>query len=80
MPGGLYQSGFVNEGLVALSTKMVFNASMVSDALALLLSTSCFFYFLALMNKYPRHVAKLNAASSVLNIVLVMAIMLTIIT
>ncbi|KAL8090981.1 hypothetical protein AgCh_040164 [Apium graveolens] len=78
MPGGLYQSGDVNEGLVVLSRKTAFNAFMVSDALALLLSTSSlFFYFLESMNEDPRQVSKLNAASTVLNIVSVMAMMLT---
>ncbi|XP_074357806.1 uncharacterized protein LOC141697374 [Apium graveolens] len=78
MPGGLYQSGDVNEGLVVLSRKTAFNAFMVSDALALLLSTSSlFFYFLESMNEDPGQVSKLNAASTVLNIVSVMAMMLT---
>lgn len=78
MPGGLHQSGEVNEGSVVLSQKTAFNAFMISDALALLLSTSSlFFYFLESMNEDPHQVSKLNAASTVLNIISVMAMMLT---
>ncbi|WOG86482.1 hypothetical protein DCAR_0205691 [Daucus carota subsp. sativus] len=81
MPGGLHQSGEVDEGLVILSKKTAFNAFMVSDALALLLSTcSLFLYFLESMYEDPRQVSKLNAASTGLNIVSVMAMMLTFIT
>ncbi|XP_074346116.1 uncharacterized protein LOC141684877 [Apium graveolens] len=70
MPGGLRQSGEVDEGLVALTKKTAFHAFMVSDALALLLSTSSlFFYFLESMYEDPHQVSKLNAASTVLNIV-----------
>ncbi|XP_074356960.1 uncharacterized protein LOC141696736 [Apium graveolens] len=78
MPGGLHQSGEVDEGLVLLSKKTAFNAFMVSDALALLLSTSAlFFYFLESMTDDPLQESKLNAASTVLNIVSVVAMMLT---
>ena len=81
MPGGLHQSGEVDEGLVILSKKTAFNAFMVSDALALLLSTcSLFLYFLESMYEDPHQVSKLNAASTGLNIVSVMAMMLTFIT
>ncbi|XP_074357045.1 uncharacterized protein LOC141696820 isoform X2 [Apium graveolens] len=78
MPGGLHQSGEVDEGLVLLSKKNAFNTFMVSDAIALLLSTSSlFFYFLESINEDPHQVSKLNAASTVLNTVSVMAMMLT---
>ncbi|KAL8090685.1 hypothetical protein AgCh_039936 [Apium graveolens] len=85
MPGGLRQSGEINdtskklvEGLAVLSKKTVFNVFMLSDALALLLSTSSlFFYFLESMTEDPHQVSKLNATSTVFNIVSVMAMMLT---
>ncbi|KAL8090979.1 hypothetical protein AgCh_040162 [Apium graveolens] len=78
MAGGLRQSGEIDEGLVLLSKKTAFNAFMVSDALALLLSTSAlFFYFLESMTEDPHQVSKLNAASTVLNIISVVAMMLT---
>ncbi|KAL8090965.1 hypothetical protein AgCh_040148 [Apium graveolens] len=81
MPGGLRQSGEVDEGQVVLTKKTVFNAFMVSDALALLLSTcSLFLYFLESMYEDPHQVSKLNAASVGLNIVSVVAMMLTFIT
>ncbi|KAL1826609.1 hypothetical protein ACET3Z_005021 [Daucus carota] len=81
MPGGLHQSGEVDEGLVVLTRKTAFNAFMVSDALALLLSTcSLFLYFLESMYEDPHQVSKLNAASVGLNIVSIMAMMLTFIT
>ena len=69
MPGGLHQSGEVDEGLVVLSRKRAFNVFMVSDALALLMSvSSLFFYFLESMIEDPRQVSLLNASSTVLNI------------
>ncbi|XP_074359254.1 uncharacterized protein LOC141698457 [Apium graveolens] len=85
MPGGLRQSGEINdtskklvEGLAVLSKKTVFNVFMLSDALALLLSTSSlFFYFLESMTEDPHQVSKLSATSTVFNIVSVMAMMLT---
>ncbi|XP_074355485.1 uncharacterized protein LOC141695129 [Apium graveolens] len=81
MPGGLRQSGEIDQGLVVLSKKTAFNAFMVSDAIALLLSTcSLFLYFLESMYDDPHQVSKLNAASTGLNIVSVMAMMLTFIT
>ncbi|KAL8091031.1 hypothetical protein AgCh_040213 [Apium graveolens] len=81
MPGGLRQSGEVEEGLAVLTNKAVFNAFMVSDALALLLSTcSLFTYFLGSMYEDPHQVSKLNALSVGLNIVSVIAMMLTFLT
>ncbi|KAL8090682.1 hypothetical protein AgCh_039933 [Apium graveolens] len=85
MPGGLRQSGEINdtskklvEGLAVLSKKTVFNVFMLSDALALLLSTSSlFFYFVESMTEDPHQVSKLSATSTVFNIVSVMAMMLT---
>ncbi|WOG86606.1 hypothetical protein DCAR_0205823 [Daucus carota subsp. sativus] len=81
MPGGLRQSGEIDEGLVVLRKKTVFNAFMISDALAFLLSTcSLFLYFLQSMYEDAREVSKLNAASVGLNIVSIVAMMLTFIT
>ncbi|KAL8093313.1 uncharacterized protein LOC141692043 isoform X2 [Apium graveolens] len=80
MPGGYNQDGDL-KGMVILSEKKSFIAFMVSDALALLLSTSSLFlYFIASMYEDPRSVSKLNDASTVLNIVSVIAMMLTFIT
>lgn len=77
MPGGYYQDGDM-KGTVILSNKKAFTAFMISDALALLLSTSSLFlYFIATMYEDPYEVAKLNAASTMLNIVSVIAMMLT---
>ncbi|XP_074358556.1 uncharacterized protein LOC141697899 [Apium graveolens] len=81
MPGGLHQSGEVDEGLVVLSKRTAFNAFMVTDALALLLSTSSlFFYFLQSIYKDHHQVARLNAAATGLNIVSITAMMVTFIT
>ncbi|KAL1819295.1 hypothetical protein ACET3Z_014164 [Daucus carota] len=81
MPGGYYQDDGDLKGMVLLSNKKAFIAFMISDALALLLSTSSLFlYFIATMYEDPYQVAKLNAASTVLNIVSVIAMMLTFIT
>lgn len=78
MPGGYHQSGEPEEGLVLLSKKKAFNIFMVSDALALALSiTSLFIYFVSSMYDNPDQVAKFDAASTGLNIVSVMAMMLT---
>uniref|UniRef100_A0A166CS11 PGG domain-containing protein n=1 Tax=Daucus carota subsp. sativus TaxID=79200 RepID=A0A166CS11_DAUCS len=78
MPGGLHKSGEVTEGLVVLSRKRAFNAFMLSDALALLMSTSSlFFYFLESMNEDPHQVSLLNASSTVLNILSIIGMMLT---
>ncbi|WOG86483.1 hypothetical protein DCAR_0205692 [Daucus carota subsp. sativus] len=78
MPGGLHQSGEVDEGLVVLSRKRAFNVFMVSDALALLMSvSSLFFYFLESMNEDPLQVSLLNASSTVLNILSIIGMMLT---
>ena len=78
MPGGLHQSGEVDEGLVVLSKKRAFNVFMVSDALALLMSTSSlFFYFLESMNEDIHQVSLLNASSTVLNILSISAMMVT---
>lgn len=61
MPGGYHQSGEHDQGLVLLSKKTAFNAFMVSDALALLLSTSSLFlYFMASMYDDPHQVSKLK--------------------
>lgn len=80
MPGGYHQDQEL-QGMVLLSNKKAFIAFMVSDALALLLSTSSLFlYFIASMYEDPRSVSKLNDASTVLNIVSVIAMMLTFIT
>lgn len=81
MPGGHHQNGEPSQGLVLLSKKTAFNAFMVSDALALVLSTSSLFlYFIASMYDDPHQVSKLNAASTVLNIVSVIGMMLTFVT
>ncbi|KAL1826605.1 hypothetical protein ACET3Z_005017 [Daucus carota] len=79
MPGGLHQSGKVSdEGLAVLSRKRAFNVFMLSDALALLMSTSSlFFYFLESMNEDPHQVSLLNASSTVLNILSIIGMMLT---
>ena len=78
MPGDLHQSGEVGEGLVVLSKKRAFNIFMMSDALALLMSTSSLFlYFLESMNDDPHEVSLLNASSTVLNILSIMGMMLT---
>ncbi|WOG96210.1 hypothetical protein DCAR_0415543 [Daucus carota subsp. sativus] len=80
MPGGLYQDGDL-KGMVVLSNKKAFIAFMVCDALALLLSTSSLFlYFIASMYEDPHSVSRLNNASAGLNIVSVIAMMLTFIT
>ncbi|KAL8122420.1 hypothetical protein AgCh_018949 [Apium graveolens] len=81
MPGGYIQSEQKGEGLVVLSKKKVFTAFMIADALALVLSTtSLFLYFTSSMYQDPHQVSKLNAASTGLNIVSVIAMMLTFIT
>ncbi|WOH15980.1 hypothetical protein DCAR_0935529 [Daucus carota subsp. sativus] len=78
MPGGYHQSGEPEEGLVLLSKKKAFNIFMVSDALALALSvTSLFIYFMSSMYDNPKQVWKFDAASTMLNIVSVMAMILT---
>ncbi|KAL8092091.1 protein ACCELERATED CELL DEATH 6-like [Apium graveolens] len=78
MPGGYHQSGEVEQGLAVLSKKTIFKAFMVSDALALALSTtSLFIYFVSSMSEDPNLVAKLDFASTMLNIVSVIAMMLT---
>ncbi|XP_063942609.1 uncharacterized protein LOC108208771 isoform X2 [Daucus carota subsp. sativus] len=78
MPGGLHQSGEADEGQVILSRKGAFNVFMVSDALALLMSTSSlFFYFLESMNEDLHQVSLLNASSTVLNILSIGTMMLT---
>ena len=43
VPGGLNQNGQQKEGLVLLAKKTAFRAFIVSDALALLLSTTSLF-------------------------------------
>ena len=81
LPGGYHQSGEPDQGLALLSRKTAFKAFMVSDALALVLSTSSlFFYFTASMSDDPLQVSKLNAVSTVLNIVSIIGMMLTFIT
>lgn len=81
MPGGYNQSGQKDEGLVILSRKKAFIVFMVADVLALVLSsTSLFLYFVSSMYQDPLQVSKLNAASTGLNIVSVIAMMLTFIT
>lgn len=78
MPGGYYQSGDLNEGLTVLSKKRAFRVFMVSDTVALVLSTaSLFLYFISSMYRNTQKVARLNAASSVLNIFSVIAMMMT---
>ncbi|WOG87845.1 hypothetical protein DCAR_0207077 [Daucus carota subsp. sativus] len=78
MPGGYYQSGDLNQGLVLLSKKRAFSAFMISDALALALSTiSLFLYFISTTYEDPQLVSKLNGVSSVLTVVSVVAMMLT---
>lgn len=80
-PGGLNQSGQHEEGLVLLSKKTAFREFMISDALALLLSTtSLFLYFILSMYRDPHKVSKLNHALTGLNIFSVIAMMLTFIT
>lgn len=81
MPGGYHQSGEDDQGLVLLSRKTVFNVFMVADALALVLSiSSLFLYFISSMYEDPYQVSKFNAASTGLNIVSIMAMMLTFIS
>ncbi|WOG91582.1 hypothetical protein DCAR_0310831 [Daucus carota subsp. sativus] len=81
MPGGYHQSGEVNEGLVLLPKKTAFQAFVISDALALVLSiSSLFLYFISSMYEDPYQVSKLNTASTGLNIVSIIAMMLTFVT
>ncbi|WOG87846.1 hypothetical protein DCAR_0207078 [Daucus carota subsp. sativus] len=81
MPGGYYESGDLNQGLVLLSKKRAFSAFMISDALALALSTiSLFLYFISTTYEDPQLVSKLNGVSSGLTVVSVVAMMLTFIT
>lgn len=81
MPGGYIQSQQDDEGLVVLSKEKAFKAFMIADVLALVLSTtSLFLYFLSSMYQDPHEVSKLNAASTGLNIVSIIAMMLTFIT
>ncbi|XP_074374830.1 uncharacterized protein LOC141715252 [Apium graveolens] len=78
MPGGYHQSGEPEEGLVLLSKKKVFEVFMVSDAIALALSiTSLFIYFISSVYDDPHQVSKFDIASIVLNIVSVIAMILT---
>ncbi|WOG87850.1 hypothetical protein DCAR_0207082 [Daucus carota subsp. sativus] len=78
MPGGYYQSGELNQGSVLLANKTAFKAFIVSDAIALALSTtSLFLYFISSMYEDPRQVSKLNAVSTGLNIFSIVAMMLT---
>lgn len=78
MPGGYHQSGESDEGMVLLSKRTAFKVFMVADALALVLSTtSLFLYFISSMYQDTQKVAKLNAASTGLNIFSVVAMMLT---
>ncbi|XP_074382109.1 uncharacterized protein LOC141724020 [Apium graveolens] len=78
MPGGYHQSGEPEEGLVLLSNKKAFKIFMISDALALALSiTSLFIYFISSLYDNPSQVSKFDAASTGLNIVSVMAMILT---
>ncbi|XP_074339526.1 protein ACCELERATED CELL DEATH 6-like isoform X2 [Apium graveolens] len=78
MPGGYHQSGEPEEGLVLLSKKKAFEVFMISDASALALSiTSLFIYFISSMYDDPDQVSKFDAASTGLNIVSVIAMILT---
>ena len=84
MPGGYYQSGESNQkgelrqGSVLLAKETAFKAFIVSDAIALALSTtSLFLYFISSMYEDPRQVSKLNAVSTGLNIFSIVAMMLT---
>ncbi|KAL8090661.1 hypothetical protein AgCh_039916 [Apium graveolens] len=81
MPGGLYQSGDDNEGLTVLSKRAAFNAFMIFDAIALLLSAcSLFIYFLESMSQNLGQLTKLHATTIVLNIVSVVMMMLVFMT
>ncbi|XP_063943556.1 protein ACCELERATED CELL DEATH 6-like isoform X2 [Daucus carota subsp. sativus] len=78
MPGGYYQSGELNQGSVLLANETAFKAFIVSDAIALALSTtSLFLYFISSMYEDPRQVSKLNAISTGLNIFSIVGMMLT---
>ncbi|KAL8158093.1 hypothetical protein AgCh_002702 [Apium graveolens] len=78
MPGGYHESGEPEEGLVLLSKKKAFEVFMVSDSLALALSiTSLFLYFISSLYDDPHQVSKFDVASTVLNIVSVIAMILT---
>lgn len=78
MPGGYHQSGEPDEGLTLLSKKKSFHFCIVSDALALALSTTTLFiYFISSMHDDPDQVSKLDATSTVLNMVSVIAMMFT---
>ncbi|KAL8158069.1 hypothetical protein AgCh_002687 [Apium graveolens] len=78
MPGGYHQSGEPEEGLVLLSKKKAFEVFMVSDASALALSiTSLFIYFISSLYDDPHQVSKFDFASTVLNILSVIAMILT---
>ncbi|KAL8158092.1 hypothetical protein AgCh_002701 [Apium graveolens] len=78
MPGGYHQSGEPDEGLVLLSKKKAFEVFMVSDALALALSiTSLFIYFISSLYDDPHQVSRFDVASTVLNIISIIAMILT---
>ncbi|XP_074339731.1 protein ACCELERATED CELL DEATH 6-like [Apium graveolens] len=78
MPGGYHQSGEPEEGPVLLSKKKAFEVFMVSDASALALSiTSLFIYFISSLYDDPHQVSKFDFASTVLNILSVIAMILT---
>lgn len=81
IPGGLRQSGEADEGSVILSKEMAFKTFMITDALALLMSTcSLFLYFLESMYDDPLLVSQLSATSVGLNIVSIVTMMVTFIT
>ncbi|WOG90700.1 hypothetical protein DCAR_0309944 [Daucus carota subsp. sativus] len=81
LPGGYHQSGEDDQGLAVLSKKSLFTAFMVTDAVALLLSTSSLFlYFISTMYQTPHRVSQLNAASTGLNIISIITMMLTFLT
>lgn len=78
MPGGYHQSGEPDQGLILLSKRKAFKTFMISDALALALSlTSLFIYFISSMNDDPVRVRRFDVASTVLNIISIVAMMLT---
>ncbi|KAM7461760.1 hypothetical protein LguiA_029881 [Lonicera macranthoides] len=81
MPGGFIQSGSPHQGMAVLTKSTAFQAFIISDTIALVLSTSAIFvYFVASIYRNTDRVYKLVEAGIFLNVFALLAMMVAFVT
>ncbi|KAM7462927.1 hypothetical protein LguiA_031048 [Lonicera macranthoides] len=81
MPGGFIQSGSSHQGMAVLTKSTAFQAFIISDTIALVLSTSAIFmYFFASRYSDTERIMGLVSAAFILNVFALLAMMVAFVT